>query len=88
MNLKIKPINDTQNTITGLIKGRDNIEKHTYNEIIKSYQALIKKLYDSQGKNDALRSSILSNIGSKIDLTGNNSEKLHKLNEELREAYK
>lgn len=88
MSIRIKSIKDTELTILSGIKQRDKIEKTMLNEIVKNYQALIKKLYDSRGKNDELRQSLLSNFSSKNDPDISSAEKMQRLNEELKDAYK
>jgi autophagy-related protein 16-1 len=88
MTFQIKSIKETETIVITSIKEREFREKQTFNEIIRGYQALIKKLKDSKGKTDQLRASLISNLGSGVDFSGSNTEKLHQLNTELRETYK
>ena len=88
MTLRIRSIKETEIAIITDIKERELREKMTFSEIIKGYQELIKKLGDSKGKTEQLRASLLSNLGSGVEINGSNTEKLHQLNIELRETYK
>lgn len=92
MSIKIRLVKDTESSILEAIKTRDVVEKSAFNEFVKNYQGLInfthKMLYDSRGKTNELRQSLLTSFGSSTDTDLRSSEKMQRLNEELRDAYK
>ena len=89
MSIRIKSIRDTELCVFKCIKDRDQREREIFNEIIKCYQVLIKKLDDSKLKNDDLRTSLLSGFGATSDISSSvaSSLKITK-NDELRDIYK
>lgn len=87
--IRIKSIKDTEMFMFRNIKERELREREIFNEIIKCYQVLVKKLDDSKLKNDNLRTSLLSGFGAASDISSSvaSSFKITK-NDELRDIYK
>lgn len=71
-----------------MIRQREGTENDMYSDIIKGYQVLIKKLNSTKGTNDHLRQSLMSNFAPGLEMGGSSAEKVHQLNEDLRETYK
>jgi len=86
--MQIRGIKETECLISKRIKCRDETEKEVFSEIIKGYQALIKRLKDNRGTTDNLRQSLMSNLAPGLENTGAGAEKIHELNDDLRKAYK
>lgn len=87
--MKIRSIQTTEAEISKAIKTRDQNESEVYKEIIKGYQVLIKRFKESTGTNNSLRQSLMSGLAPASGSSNPaNTEKIHKLNEDLRETYK
>lgn len=71
-----------------MIRQREDTENDVYSDIIKGYQVLIKRLNTTKGTNDHLRQSLMSNFAPGLDTGGPSADKVHQLNEDLRETYK
>ena len=86
--MEIRSIKETELKITKLIKKREHTEKEVFSDIIKGYQVLIKRLKNTRGTNDQLRQSLMSSFAPGLESSGSSAEKVHQLNEDLRETYK